>query len=454
LAIDEQDGRQSNYKYDELYRLLQEEIIDGSIRTTSYTYDAASNRLSRNDSSEGKTDYEYDGNDRLLKEVTNGVTTTYTYDNNGNALTKTVGTVKTTYQWNVENRLVGADTDGDGVNDVTNEYDGDGVRIGQTVGGEETRFLVDKNRDYAQVLEEYTPSNIIKASYVYGHDLISQSRDTERSFYHVDGLGSTRALTDINGLLTDAYAYEAFGKIIMQLGNTQNSYLFAGEQRDQNIGLDYLRARYLDVSSGRFYGRDPFEGFLNIPNSLYSYIYASNNSVNLVDPSGLTFLFTSIIDFGFQINNGAIVRTSSAAAARNQFLRIFFGRPPQDIGIVGEFILQSIIGSVESIASEPFEGGKGAAGTKAHKRLEKEIASYKPIAGVEVKGEVFIDKDKKPAERNQAGSLGIDIVVLYNKKEVLLIDLKIGKGFSGKQKNELRRRFNDIDIVQVFIKTK
>jgi RHS repeat-associated protein len=432
---------------------LEEEVIDGTTRTISYTYDAVSNRLTRNDSGEGNTTYEYDRNDRLLKEVTNGVTTNYTYDNNGNTLSKTTGTDKVNYQWNAENRLVGLDNNGDGVNEITNKYDSDGIRISQIVNGEETRFLVDKNRDYAQVLEEYTPSKIIKASYIYGNDLISQLRNNQRSFYHVDGLGSTRALTDINGLVSDRYAYEAFGEIIKQLGNTQNLYLFAGEQRDPNLGLDYLRARYLDVSTGRFYGRDPFKGILTLPNSLHPYIYTGNNSVNLIDPSGLTFLFSSIIDFGFQINTGAIVRTSSAAAARNQFLRILFGRPPQDIGIVGEFILQSIINSVESIAGETF-GNKGAAGTAAHKRLEKEIASYKPIAGVEVKAEVFLDKNRKPVDRNQRDSLGIDIVVLYNKKEVLLIDLKIGKGFSGKHKNELRRRFNGIDLVQVFIKTK
>jgi RHS repeat-associated protein len=287
LAIVEQDGRQSNYKYDDLYRLLQEGIIDGTTRKTDYSYDAVSNRLTRNDSSEGKTVYEYDANDRLLKEVTNGVTTTYTYDNNGNTLTKTVGTAKTTYQWNVENRLVGADTDSDGMNDVTNEYDGDGIRIRQTVAGEETRFLVDKNRDYAQVLEEYTPSKIIKVSYIYGHDLISQLRNTARSFYHVDGLGSTRALTDTNGLLTDAYAYEAFGDIIKQLGNTQNLYLFAGEQRDPNSGLEYLRERYLDVNLGRFYSSDPFSGRLHNPMTLNKYIYANSNPTKFVDPSGL-----------------------------------------------------------------------------------------------------------------------------------------------------------------------
>jgi RHS repeat-associated protein len=304
LAIVEQDGRQSNYQYDALYRLLQEEIIDGTTRTIGYTYDVVSNRLTLNDSLEGNTSYEYDGNDRLLKEVTNGVTTTYTYDNNGNTLTKTVGTAKMTYEWDVENRLVGADTDGDGVNDVTNEYDGDGVRIRQTVAGEETRFLVDKNRDYAQVWEEYTPSKIIKASYIYGHDLISQLRDTERSFYHVDGLGSTRALTDINGLLTDAYAYEAFGEIIKQLGNTQNSYLFAGEQRDPNLGLDYLRARYLDINSGRFYGRDPFPEQITNSITLNRYIYVNNSPINFVDPSGE---FGMIAGIGFALNALAIL---------------------------------------------------------------------------------------------------------------------------------------------------
>jgi RHS repeat-associated protein len=102
----------------------------------------------------------------------------------------------------------------------------------------------------------------------------------------VDGLGSTRALTDINGLLTDAYAYEAFGEIIKQLGNTQNSYLFAGEQRDPNLSLDYLRARYLDVNSGRFTNRDVFEGTQNSPITFNKYLYTNSNPINGRDPSG------------------------------------------------------------------------------------------------------------------------------------------------------------------------
>jgi RHS repeat-associated protein len=276
---------------------LEEEVIDGTTRTISYTYDAVSNRLTRNDSGEGNTTYEYDQNDRLLKEVTNGVTTTYTYDNNGNTLSKTTGTDKVNYQWNAENRLIGLDNNGDGVNDVTNKYDSDGIRISQTVNGDETRFLVDKNRDYAQVLEEYTPSKIIKASYVYGHDLISQLRNSQRSFYHVDGLGSTRALTDINGLVGDRYVYEAFGEIIKQLGNTKNLYLFAGEQRDPNLGLDYLRARYYDPFTGRFSQRDIWQGNNLSPITLHKYLYANGSPANYTDPTGLFSLGSLIGGF-------------------------------------------------------------------------------------------------------------------------------------------------------------
>ncbi|MBZ8182740.1 hypothetical protein [Oscillatoria salina] len=70
-------------------------------------------------------------------------------------------------------------------------------------------YLIDKNQPYAQVWEELT-SEELQAFYVYGHDLISQSRNGEKDFYQVDGLGSTRVLTDEMGVVTDTYDYDAF----------------------------------------------------------------------------------------------------------------------------------------------------------------------------------------------------------------------------------------------------
>ncbi|AFY54222.1 RHS repeat-associated core domain protein [Rivularia sp. PCC 7116] len=307
--VTEHNGRIVKYYYDDLDRLQKEEIFNptatAATRTIEYTYDAVGNRLSRDDSGEGTTIYTYDNNDLLLSETTNGTETTYTYDNNGNTITKSTDGNTVTYNWDEENRLVGADTDGDGTVDVENQYDADGVRIAQTVNGEQTRFLIDNNRPYAQVLEEYTEGGIIKVSYVHGNDLISQERNGEKSFYHVDGLGSTRALSNESGNANDSYIYDAFGQVLTKIGDTENSYLYAGEQRDSNLGLDYLRARYLDVNSGRFVSRDSFEGNLLNPITLHKYQYTGNNPTNNIDPTGMftiaSMLSVSIPEVDFRV---------------------------------------------------------------------------------------------------------------------------------------------------------
>src|SRR5262249_6842972 len=148
------------------------------------------------------------------------------------------------------------------------------------------RYLIDTVQPFAQVLEEYTPGGVIQVSYVYGNDLISQDRGGAKSFYHVDGLGSTRALTNASGVVTDRYVYDAFGRSIGQLGSTGNVYLFAGEKRDFNLGLDYLRARYLNVGTGRFMSRDAFPGSLDIPITIHRYLYANGNPALFNDPTG------------------------------------------------------------------------------------------------------------------------------------------------------------------------
>jgi RHS repeat-associated protein len=72
-------------------------------------------------------------------------------------------------------------------------------------------------------------------------------------------------------------------------------YLFAGERRDTNIGLDYLRARYLSVGAGRFFGRDPIQGVKTAPLTLVPYSYAVANPVNATDPSGRFSLTMAIL---------------------------------------------------------------------------------------------------------------------------------------------------------------
>jgi hypothetical protein len=46
-------------------------------------------------------------------------------------------------------------------------YDVDGIRTAKTVSGTLTKFVVDKNRDYAQVIEERSATSSVQVAYVY-----------------------------------------------------------------------------------------------------------------------------------------------------------------------------------------------------------------------------------------------------------------------------------------------
>ncbi|MEH2294032.1 RHS repeat-associated core domain-containing protein [Nostoc sp.] len=290
-AVVDNTARRVDYTYDDLYRLTQEKITDSTAgnRTIDYTYDVVGDRLDRNDSVQGLTTYAYDNNDRLLNETLNGQVTSYTYDKNGNTLSRIKNaTDQVFYDWDYENHLIEASvTSSTGTVHTQYKYNGDGIRVAEIVDGQETRYLIDANRPYAEVLSEYTPDGTVQASYVYGRNLISQNRGGVSEFYEKDGLGSTSALTDASGHVTDTYTYDAYGNLLGSTGTTINNYLYTGEQYESNLGEYYLRARYYDPSVGRFSARDPFEGIMTEPLSLTKYPYAHGNPVNGTDKSGM-----------------------------------------------------------------------------------------------------------------------------------------------------------------------
>ena len=246
--------------------------------TITYTYDAVGNRLTKTQGGL-PTVYVYDANDRLLDE--NGIV--YLYDANGNTIRKTTAATTTQYAYDFENRLVRMDIPGT----TTYVYDADGVRVQQTVNGVVTNFVVDTNRTLPEVLEERSSAGAPIVSYVYGDDLISQTRGAATAYYHFDGSGSTRLLTDAAGAVTDTYTYDAFGVELASTGTTANRYLFNGQQYDADTAFYYLRARYYNAGQGRFLTTDPFQGVDTDPPSLHKYVYAHNDPVNMSDPSGL-----------------------------------------------------------------------------------------------------------------------------------------------------------------------
>jgi RHS repeat-associated protein len=274
-SMSEPDGV-TNYTYDDLYRLTGVTYPSGLPLAVTYTYDPMGNRKTM--TQDGiLTTSDYDIADRLLSTTTGAVTTDYTWDNNGNMLSKG----SQTFSWDAFGHLTGL-TNGSTTASYT--YNGDGVRVGRIVNGTGTAYLQDLAAGLPIVMAETTNANT--ARYVYGVDLISQVDGINFGYYHADGLGSTRVMTDIAGVQSAAYTYDAFGSVRSQSGGAGNSFTYTGEQVDPEAGLVFLRARYYDPNTGRFISRDKISGTPLLSSTLNRYPYANNNPVTLIDPSG------------------------------------------------------------------------------------------------------------------------------------------------------------------------
>jgi RHS repeat-associated protein len=286
--IDEHDGRSRSYGYDPLYRLTSETVADaaGTVYAKSFAYDPVGNRLSQvtTGAEAGTVSYGYDDRDRLLTEAGQP----YSWDANGN-LTGKSG--EATYAWDPEDRLESV-TLADGTH-VAYGYDADGVLV-RTVttapdGSSETvDYLVDTSGPLSQVVAETDGSGNLTAYYLRGDDLLAVLRPGSGArFYHADGLGSIRALTDETEAVTDRWSFTAFGELLEHEGTDENAYLFAGEPLDPNSGFYYNRARWMDPSVGRFSSSDILSGVEFTPATLHKYLYANGDPANKSDPSGL-----------------------------------------------------------------------------------------------------------------------------------------------------------------------
>jgi RHS repeat-associated protein len=144
-----------------------------------------------------------------------------------------------------------------------------------------------------QVLDEIVSGSVTR-TYAYGLQRISENQQISGtwtpSFYGYDGHGNVRFLTNSAGTITDTYQYDAFGMQINHTGTTPNVFQYSGEWLDGSVGLYYLRARYLNQATGRFWVRDPISGRFCCGLSWNPYIYANDNPVDAIDPSGKSLI--------------------------------------------------------------------------------------------------------------------------------------------------------------------
>jgi RHS repeat-associated protein len=172
---------------------------------------------------------------------------------------------------------------------TTYRYDDGGQRIAKQVGSGNTEVYV---RDGPATLGVFTVDgtgapvswyfNILSPGGTIGR----QASTGTRTYYHVDMLGSTRAVVlNTTGAVVESYDFEPWGLLMpgrTLAGPTKEG--FTSKEQDAETGLDYFGARYYMPAVGRWTSADPLAD--GTP-AWSSYTYVLNNPLALVDPTGL-----------------------------------------------------------------------------------------------------------------------------------------------------------------------
>ena len=159
--------------------------------------------------------------------------------------------------------------------------------MSNVVLSEET-YTYNTNAKLSQLLMKTTNGAVTK--YVYGRGLIGEETNNSFKTYHFDCRGSTIAITDARGTITDTFAYDTYGKLICRTGVSKVIFCYNGRDgvvTDEN-GLVYMRARYYSPDMRRFINADIVAGAITNAVTLNRFAYANGNPVSFVDPFGLS----------------------------------------------------------------------------------------------------------------------------------------------------------------------
>ena len=118
----------------------------------------------------------------------------------------------------------------------------------------------------------------------YGY-IANDTTKEETFFYHSDHLGSTSYITDDKANITQYDAYLPYGELLVDEHSSSEdlSYKFNGKQFDEETGLYYYGARYLNPVASIWYGVDPLAEKYQF---LGSYVYCSANPIKIIDVDG------------------------------------------------------------------------------------------------------------------------------------------------------------------------
>ena len=227
--------------------------------------------------------YEWDDKNQLIKSQDDNVTVCYTYGSDGQRASKYTENSETLY-----------------TNNFWVFHVSGSVRNGAGIINK--NIYLGKMRVVTKVKEAFDAMEITERQCQY--------------FYHSDHLGSAQLVTDNNGNEYQRIEYTPYGETWIDLKATQNdlvklNYKFTAKELDEETGLYYYGARYLDPKYSMWISTDPamntgeyfpvaptsedarshnqnlpgLGGVFNTVN-LNLYHYAANNPIKYTDPDG------------------------------------------------------------------------------------------------------------------------------------------------------------------------
>ena len=305
--------RHETYGYDELGQLTSANYGGGA---TNWTYDPAGNRsgtgyaydkLNRMTASPGSNYYQHDilGN-RTWKNYQQSSVQRYVWDEMGRLSSLCGLTQGAKYHYRVDGLRVKKvegltiawiddDNDEESKEEASGHYDEYWATNKPT-----TRYYYDGQMGFE---DDYTTNpgggpQVTVTRYALGARGIDGIETTtaqgSTAVYPVyDGHGNM--IATLARATNDSFTrqhnrvYDAWGNVTSGSGGDQGYVANLGHRKDAESGLTYMRARYYEPGTGRFISQDPSKDGQNW------YVYAANNPVNNVDPTG-RFIVLALIN--------------------------------------------------------------------------------------------------------------------------------------------------------------
>ena len=280
----------NQYSYDDLDRLVSEDVSGSTTFWATFAYDGVGNRTTATINGTN-IPYTLGIGNRLstfgaagsVSCNAAGCVTTLVYSA-GNQLDMT---------WNSQYQLTGISTNG--VECERNGFDALGRRV-WTWDGTTTNYMV---YDGVHVLAEVDGAGALKRAYTHGAGVDNwlamtvYTGATVKAYYFVtDHLGTVHAVVDGSGTIVESYQFDAWGRVLgvfdgsgtpLSQSAIGNRILWQGREYSWNTGLYYFRARFYDPITGRWLSNDP----IGISGGLNQYVFCGDNPVNFRDPAGL-----------------------------------------------------------------------------------------------------------------------------------------------------------------------